>query len=210
MTRMVLVRLALTAPILLGVSMVAFALMRMLPGDFAEAAAGTTSVSPEVLAATRRDLGLDRPIWEQYLVWLGRALVGDLGLSFATRRPVTAELLPRLAVTAQLTAIAGVIALVIGVTTGLLSARLRGRADWIVRGWNSLLRPWRVPSLALAVAAGFVPRRNHRPGPSSFQRELSLTWPWPRHMAPTCVAGPRDDHDETALAATAVSCAHGA
>ena len=77
---------------------------------------------------------------------------------------------------------------------------------WTVwpRGWSSLPPRWRVPSLPMAVAAGFVARRNHRPGPSSFQRELSLTWPWSRHMAPTCVAGPRDDHDETALAATAI------
>jgi len=148
MLRMVLVRLALTIPILLGVSIVAFGLMRLLPGDFAEAAAGTTAVSAEVLETSRRALGLDRPIWEQYVLWLGHALTGDLGRSFATKTPVTSELLPRLAVTAELTLFAGLLAMVMGVTTGLLSARLRGRADWLVRGWNSLLLA--VPNFVIA------------------------------------------------------------
>ena len=145
---MVLVRLALTVPILFGVSIIAFGLMRMLPGDFAEAAAGTTAVSAEVLETTRRNLGLDQPLWRQYLIWLGNALTGDLGASFATRKPVTSELWPRLAVTAELTLIAGAMAIVMGVTTGLLSARLRGRTDWLVRGWNSLLLA--VPNFVVA------------------------------------------------------------
>ncbi|MSP49253.1 MAG: ABC transporter permease [Alphaproteobacteria bacterium] len=145
---MVLVRLSLTVPILLGVSMVAFGLMRALPGDFALAAAGTTAVSDEVLRTTRRNLGLDRPIWEQYGIWLGNALAGDLGHSFATRKPVAGELLPRLAVTAELTMIAGLLAMAMGATTGLASARLRGRTDWIVRGLNSLLLA--VPNFVVA------------------------------------------------------------
>ena len=58
-SRMVLLRLALTVPILLAVSMVAFALARALPGDFAQASAGTTSISPEALATIRRYLGLE-------------------------------------------------------------------------------------------------------------------------------------------------------
>src|SRR5687767_4581430 len=111
MLRMILVRLALTLPILLGVSIVAFGLMRMLPGDFAEAAAGTTSVPAEVLETTRVQLGLDRPLWEQYGIWLQNVVTGDLGRSFATKRPVATELLPRLAVTAELTLMVGLIAM---------------------------------------------------------------------------------------------------
>jgi peptide/nickel transport system permease protein len=146
--RLVLVRLALTVPILLGVSIIAFGLMRALPGDFAQAAAGTTAMSPEALATIRRDLGIDGPVWKQYLGWLGRALTGDLGHSFATKRPVTSELLPRLAVTAELTLIAGLMALAMGAGTGLASARLRGRVDWIVRGVNGLLLA--VPNFVVA------------------------------------------------------------
>jgi peptide/nickel transport system permease protein len=106
MIRMVVVRLALTLPILLGVSIVAFVLMRALPGDFAQAAAGTTGMSAAALDAIRHNLGLDRPVWQQYLSWLGAALTGDLGTSFVTRRPITGEILPRLAVTGELTLIA--------------------------------------------------------------------------------------------------------
>ena len=148
MIRMVAVRLLLTVPILLGVSLVAFVLMRALPGDFAQASAGTSTISAEALDTIRRALGLDLPVWRQYLRWLAAALSGDLGLSFTTHRPVTAEILPRLAVTAELTLIAGLMAGLMGVTTGLLSARLRGTTDWIVRGWNSLLLA--VPNFVIA------------------------------------------------------------
>ncbi|MEO8855471.1 MAG: ABC transporter permease [Burkholderiaceae bacterium] len=148
MTRMVLVRLAWMVPILLGVSVVAFVLMRALPGDFVQAAAGTSTVSPEVLATVRRDLGLDLPIWQQYLRWIGHALTGDLGTSFVTHRPVTRELFPRLAVTAELTLIAGIMAMLLGVGSGLASARLRGRTDWVVRGVNGLLLA--VPNFVVA------------------------------------------------------------
>ncbi len=139
MIRLVLLRLAWTVPILLGVSAVAFALMRALPGDFAQAAAGTTEVSPEALDTIRRNLGLNLPIWQQYLRWLGGALTGDFGNSFTTHKPVLAELLPRLAVTAELTLIAVVMALTLGAASGLASARLRGRTDWVVRIVNVLL-----------------------------------------------------------------------
>lgn len=148
MIRMVAGRLALTLPILLGVSIVAFVLMRALPGDFVQASAGTTSISAEALDTIRRNLGLDLPIWRQYLAWLGSALTADLGRSFATKRPVAGELLPRLAVTGELTLIAGLMAMAMGTCTGLASARLRGATDWVVRGWNSLLLA--VPNFVIA------------------------------------------------------------
>jgi peptide/nickel transport system permease protein len=139
------VRLALTLPILLGVSIVAFVLMRALPGDFAQAAAGTNVTSAEVLDTIRHNLG---PVWRQYLAWLGGALTGDFGKSFATRQPVADEIRSRLAVTAELTLIAGLMALALGACTGLASARLRGTTDWIVRGVNSLLLA--VPNFVIA------------------------------------------------------------
>lgn len=148
MIRMVTVRLALALPILLGVSIVAFVLMRALPGDFVQASAGTTPISAEALGTIRRNLGLDRPVWQQYLGWLGGALTGDLGNSFATKKPVTGELLSRLEVTAELTLIAGLMALTMGACTGLASARLRGTTDWVVRGLNSLLLA--VPNFVIA------------------------------------------------------------
>lgn len=138
MVRTVLVRFAWTLAILLGVSFIAFMLMRALPGDFALAAAGTSSIGDEALNNVRNQLGLDRPLLEQYFLWLGHALTGDFGTSFVTKRPVLSELGPRFLVTAQLTFVAAVISMLIGVTTGLASARLRGRVDWIVRIFNGL------------------------------------------------------------------------
>ncbi len=148
MVRMVALRLGLMLPILLGVSIIAFVLMRALPGDFAQASAGTSTISAEALDTIRRNLGLDLPVWQQYLRWLLAALGGDLGTSFTLRKPVLAELLPRLAVTGELTSIAGLMAMLLGVTTGLASARLRGAVDWLVRGWNSLLLA--VPNFVIA------------------------------------------------------------
>jgi len=146
--RLVVTRRLLTLPILLGVSLVAFVLMRALPGDFAQASAGTSTISAAALEQIRMNLGLDRPVWEQYLRWLGAALQGDLGRSFASRQPVTGELFPRFLVTAQLTAMAGLMAMVLGTATGLASARLRGATDWAVRGFNSFLLA--VPNFVVA------------------------------------------------------------
>ena len=148
MRRLVLIRLAWMLPILLGVSVVAFVLMRALPGDFAQASAGTTELAPEALNIIRRDMGLDRPVWEQYLRWLGKLLKGDFGDSFTTHKPVLGELLPRLAVTAELTLIAGLMAMAMGASSGLASARLRGRTDWLVRGINGLFLA--VPNFVVA------------------------------------------------------------
>ena len=148
MRRLILIRLAWMLPILLGVSVVAFVLMRALPGDFAQASAGTTELAPEALNIIRRDLGLDRPVWEQYLRWLAKLLKGDFGDSFTTHKPVLGELLPRLAVTAELTLMAGLMAMAMGASSGLASARWRGRTDWLVRGINGLFLA--VPNFVVA------------------------------------------------------------
>ena len=148
MTRMVLARLGWMLPILFGVSVVAFVLMRALPGDFAQASAGTTELAPDALDTIRRGLGLDRPVWLQYLEWLWRLLQGDFGDSFVTHKPVLGELWPRLLVTAELAAIAAIMAMSLGVTSGLASARLRGRTDWLVRSLNGLMLA--VPNFVVA------------------------------------------------------------
>ena len=161
--RLVTVRFIWTVAILLGVSVITFVLMRALPGDFAIAAAGSQFVQADVLATTRRELGLDLPLWQQYVRWLGSALQGDLGNSFLTRRPVMAEIGPRFVVTAQLTLIAGLMALLIGGTTGLLSARLRGRADGVVRlinGFSLAVPNFVVATLVVLMVGLYFPFLN--------------------------------------------------
>src|SRR5499427_4601361 len=85
------------------VSLLIFSLVRILPGDaiimqLDQAAAPT----PEVLARARQELGLDRPLLEQYRIWMGGVLRGDLGRSLTTRRPVSQELLKRISLTCHL------------------------------------------------------------------------------------------------------------
>src|SRR5690242_21229452 len=85
------------------VSFAIFSLVRILPGDailmqLDQAAAPT----PEVLARARQELGLDRPLLQQYRIWIGGVLQGDLGRSLTTRRPVTQELLKRISLTCHL------------------------------------------------------------------------------------------------------------
>src|SRR5205823_9212845 len=85
------------------VSLSIFSLFRILPGDailmqLDQAAAPT----PEVLVRARQELGLDRPMLEQYRIWMGGVLQGDLGRSLTSRRPVTQELLKRISLTCHL------------------------------------------------------------------------------------------------------------
>ena len=84
-------RLAILVPIFFGVSLVSFSFIRILPGDPVETIAGERGVTPERHAEIMAQLGLDKPIWEQYLVYIGDILTGDFGRSFITNKPVFAE-----------------------------------------------------------------------------------------------------------------------
>jgi len=105
------------------VSLLTFSLVHILPGDVIvmqldQAAAPT----PEVLARARQELGIDRPLFEQYRTWMGGVLQGDLGRSLTTRRPVMQELLKRVNLTCHLAVLSMAIALLIAVPIGILSA----------------------------------------------------------------------------------------
>jgi peptide/nickel transport system permease protein len=105
------------------VSLLIFSLVRILPGDaiimqLDQAAAPT----PEVLKRARQELGLDRPFLAQYRTWMARAVQGDLGRSLITRRPVTQELLKRINLTTHLAVLSVIIAVLIALPVGVLSA----------------------------------------------------------------------------------------
>jgi peptide/nickel transport system permease protein len=105
------------------VSLAIFSLVRILPGDaiimqLDQAAAPT----PEVLARARQELGLERPFLVQYRTWVTGALHGDLGRSLITRRPVTGELLKRINLTCHLAVMSIVVAMLIALPIGVLSA----------------------------------------------------------------------------------------
>ncbi|KQY96944.1 ABC transporter permease subunit [Microbacterium sp. MEC084] len=128
MIRYLLTRLTLLAVGLLVASALIFTVLRVLPGDVAQLIAGTQGSAAQV-AEIRRQLGLDRPLWEQYADWIGGVLHGDLGVSMLTGSPVADELWEKAQVTLPLGILSMLIALLISVPFGVLSAVRRGRAD---------------------------------------------------------------------------------
>jgi peptide/nickel transport system permease protein len=127
MLRFIVRRLVLSIPILLLVSMMVFGLIHLIPGDPARVILGQEA-TPEAIAGLRRELGLDRPLVVQYLTWLGNVLRGDLGRSLADRSPVIDQIKLRLPVTLELTIGTFIVALLIALPAGILSATRRGGA----------------------------------------------------------------------------------
>jgi glutathione transport system permease protein len=113
-------RLAGTVPVLLAVSLFVFAFVHLLPGDPARMVAGPDASLPQV-AAVRADLWLDRPIWEQYVRYLGQMVHLDLGRSIKTHEPVALLIGQRFMPTLSLTVVSMVWALIAGVGLGVLS-----------------------------------------------------------------------------------------
>lgn len=126
-------RLPQTIPVLFGVSVVAFMLVRIIPGDPAVALLGTRA-TPELIARVHDQLGLNLPLWQQYLHFLGSAARGDFGISFFYQAAVTEITLPRLPITLLLIAYATVLSLAIAIPLASLAAARRGGAiDAVVR-----------------------------------------------------------------------------
>ncbi len=125
MTRFVLTRLAQSAVVLLGVTLVVFLLLQLVPGDPVRVALGTR-FDQETYDALRERAGLNRPLPIQYLDYVGSALVGDLGVSFRSGEPVTQIVIERLPATAALALFAVVFALLVAFPLGLISAVKNG------------------------------------------------------------------------------------
>ena len=119
-------RLVATATLLLALSFLVFSLLYLAPGDVARNLLGARPASPESLAAIREKFGLDQPFLTQYWHWLSGALTGDLGESVRSGSQVTDVLSQRVGLTLQLTVLAFVIALGVGVPAGIRAARRHG------------------------------------------------------------------------------------
>ena len=129
----ILKRLAMSALVLLGLSIITFALARVVPSNPAALYVGPRA-RPEQVEVMTIKLGLDRPLYVQYLYYLRDALHGDLGTSIATKRPVVQEITERLPSSLELLAAGISLATVVGVILGVLSARLQGSPfDTLVR-----------------------------------------------------------------------------
>jgi len=127
MARYILRRLLLLIPVLLGVTFLTFALIRIIPGDIVTKMMGVTEANnAETRAKVLLELGLDMTLMEQYFWWLGRIAAGDLGHSFIHGGPVLDQILRRLPITFQIGFMSMFFAIFIGVPLGVLSAIKRG------------------------------------------------------------------------------------
>ena len=114
-------RLVQAVPVLLLASIIIFGFIRLIPGDPALALAGQNA-TPEQVEALRRRFGLDRPIYEQYMTWIGQAVRGDLGVSYISDRPVAELIRQRIPATIQLALGSVLIMLLVGGPIGVLMA----------------------------------------------------------------------------------------
>lgn len=156
-------RLLLTIPVLLGVATLVFALIHLVPGDPAQAMLGE-GAAPDDVAELRERLGLDRPLLEQYGLFMRGLGRGDLGTSFRTGQPVLAMIVERVPATAELALAAMAAAILLAIPLGVAAAVWRGTlVDWsamtLALAGISLPNFWLGPVLAIvfAVELGWLP-----------------------------------------------------
>ncbi|OGO43455.1 MAG: peptide ABC transporter permease [Chloroflexi bacterium RBG_16_57_9] len=125
MLRYIIKRFLTIIPVLIGVSMLVFGLIRLIPGDPAIVMLGERATE-ESIARVRTQLGLDKPIYEQYFIYMSRVVRGDLGTSVLRQEPVTQEIVRRFPATIELALGAILVALIVGIPAGLISAIRRG------------------------------------------------------------------------------------
>lgn len=175
-------RIGQVLPTLFILSILIFGLQQLMPGDPALILAGEERGDPQVLAQIRAELRLDRPIYEQYLYWIGNVLTGDFGFSWRIRMPVSQLILDKLPVTAQLAAMSFIIAVLIGVPAGIISAVKRDQpADWVANGvalfgistpnfWLGIMM-----ILFFSVELGWLPPSGYVPLTEDFWQSIATT-----------------------------------
>src|SRR5882757_2834100 len=127
-------RLVLIPPTLVGVAVIVFVLLRVVPGD-PIAMMIPPGASPADIDRLRAFYGLDQPILQQFITWFGQALRGDFGRSISVHQSVFELVLARLPATLELAALATLIAVVLGTIAAMIGIQLRGRrAEWVVDG----------------------------------------------------------------------------
>ncbi len=122
----ILKRIALLLPTFLGITVVSFGFVRVLPGDPVLLMAGERGIKPERYAQLMHQFGYDRPIWQQYLDYLNQLMHGNFGNSLVTKQPVLQEFFTLFPATVELSFIALLIAISIGIPAGIIAASKRG------------------------------------------------------------------------------------
>lgn len=165
MARFIVRRLAGLLLVFVGVSVITFSLAQLVPVDPAAVALGQNA-REEQIAAYRKEYGLDRPPVEQYFVYVGRLLRGDLGLSIRTRRPVADDLRDYVPATLELSIAAMGVAVVLGIFLGLLAAVRRNTLlDAIARVFALVGGSLPIYFLGLLMLALFYTKLRWFPGP---------------------------------------------
>ena len=137
MLRFLVTRISLVIPTFFGVTLLTFALIRVVPGDPIQVRLGERGLDPDRHAELLSELGLDRPVLEQYGIYIWDVLHGDLGQSITTRRPVFEEFFTLFPATIELSICAIIFALAIGLPAGMLAATKRGSfTDYSVMGMS--------------------------------------------------------------------------
>jgi peptide/nickel transport system permease protein len=187
MTKYLVKRFLLMFPTLLGVAMLIFFLIRIVPGDVVELrlAGDSSAVSEKVLAEERAKHGLDRPVWEQFLTWLWGAVRFDFGKSMWTGAPIYEEIKLRFALSLQVAIMATVVAVLLAIPLGVISALKQDTwVDYAVRIFSiaGLATPsfWLgiVFILAMLIIFKWLPPMVYTPfWVNPWQNFLQLIWP---------------------------------
>ena len=119
-------RIALTIPTFVALMFLTFVMIRLVPGDPVEVRVGERGISPERLAQFRHDLGLDQPVWKQFLDYMWQLLHGDFGTSVVTNTKVLSEFAALFPATVELSLAGMTFAVLIGVPAGAVAAVKRG------------------------------------------------------------------------------------
>ena len=127
MLRFILTRVSLVVPTFIGITLLTFFIIRLIPGDPIEMLAGEHGIDPVRHEQLRHQFGFDRPILVQYADYVGHILHGDLGSSLSTRQPVLTEFSQLFPATVELSVTAMLFAIVFGLPAGILAATRRGR-----------------------------------------------------------------------------------
>ena len=165
---------------LFGVSVILFALLRLVPGNIVDILFDSAGmVNPADKARIEQELGLDKPIVVQYAAWIGGMLQGDFGYSYVSEKPALDEILPRIPITATLAALALAISVLLGVPLGVLSAvRQNTRLDYALRilSLSGLSMPafWLGLLILMASVAAFGDMPVYTEPPEGFWRALAL------------------------------------
>jgi peptide/nickel transport system permease protein len=178
-------RLVVAVPSLLIASVIVFSLSRLIPGDVVTLMMEENQYAQD-LEEMRAKLGLDRPIHVQYLEWVGRALTGDLGRSLYSSRPITTELTYRLPVSLELGAVALVVAVLLGVPIGVVSAvRQDTVRDYLAR--SSAILGLSIPGFWLGTLVVVLPAIYFGWSPSIQYKAFGVD-PW-GHLAQFLIPG---------------------